>query len=147
MSIAADVRAQMEVIERGAVEIFPRTEMEAKLARSIQTGKPLRVKFGMDPTAPDIHLGHTVPLRKLRQFQDLGHQAVLVVGNFTALVGDPSGRSKTRPELGLDEIEANAATYLDQAGMVLDAERLEVVHNGDWFSKMSFQDVLRLAGK
>jgi len=101
----------------------------------------------MDPTSPDVHLGHTVPLRKLRQLQDLGHHVVLIIGNYTAMVGDPSGKSKTRPRLSSDEIERNLQTYLAQVNRVLDTQRVEFVRNGDWFSKMSFKDVLSLAGK
>jgi len=122
-------------------------ELRNKLARCLAKARPLRVKLGVDPTAPDIHLGHTVVLRKLRQFQDLGHTAVLIIGDYTAMVGDPSGRSKTRPQLTYDEVEANARTYVDQVARILRRDRLEVVRNGDWFRKMSFLDVLRLAGK
>jgi tyrosyl-tRNA synthetase len=147
MRRSRELQDAMAVIERGTVEIFPRPDLEDKLAHSIAKAEPLRVKFGMDPTAPDIHLGHSVPLRKLRDFQDLGHTAVLVVGDFTGLVGDPSGRSKTRPQLSPDEIEQNAETYLDQAAAILDPERLKVVRNGDWFGAMAFRDVLDLASK
>jgi len=125
---------------RGCAEVINRAELQKKLA----AGRPLRVKLGVDPTAPDIHFGHTVSLQKLRQFQDLGHQAVLIIGDFTAMIGDPSGRSATRPQLTHDEVLANAKTYQEQAFKVLDPERTEVVFNGEWFKKMNFTDVIRL---
>ena len=138
---------QMKSVKRGAVQVFPEEEMVAKLKDSLEHNRPLRIKHGVDPTAPDIHLGHTVQLRKLRQFQDLGHQVVLIIGNYTALVGDPSGVKTTRPLLSLDAVEQNAATYLAQVSKVLDMARVEIVSNGDWFSRMTFQDVLKLAAK
>lgn len=146
MSAFAPADEQLKVLLRGAADVVRLGELKEKVERSRQSSKPLRVKFGMDPTAPDIHLGHTVVLRKLRQFQELGHQAVLIIGDYTALIGDPSGRSKTRPQLSEKEIEANLATYLDQVSNVLNMARLEIVRNGAWFSKMAFRDVLRLAG-
>ncbi len=117
---------------------------EKELLEKLRLGRPLRIKYGVDPTAPDIHLGHTVGLEKLRQFQLLGHQAVLLIGDFTATIGDPSGRSATRPPLSRDEVLANAATYTDQAFKILDREKTEIVYNGDWFRKMAYEDVLRL---
>lgn len=138
---------QLAVIRRGTVSVISESELLAKLEQSQRTGRPLRVKLGIDPTAPDIHLGFTVVLRKLRQFQDIGHQAVLLIGDYTAMVGDPSGRSKTRPQLTPEEIEHNALTYLEQASKVLRMDRLELVRNGDWFRNMTFTDVLRLASK
>ncbi len=138
---------QMRAIRRGAVQVFPEEEMVAKIQGSIAGNRPLRIKLGVDPTAPDIHLGHTVQLRKLRQFQDLGHTVVLIIGNYTALVGDPSGQKTTRPQLTLGEVEENAATYLAQVSKVLDMGRLEIVRNGDWFGAMTFHDVLKLAAK
>nr|WP_226895654.1 tyrosine--tRNA ligase [Luteolibacter marinus] len=117
---------------------------EKELLEKLQLGRPLRIKLGVDPTAPDIHLGHTVALEKLRQFQLLGHQAVLLIGDFTATIGDPSGRSVTRPPLTRDEVLANAATYTEQAFKILDREKTEIVYNGDWFRKMSYEDILRL---
>src|SRR5205807_1565919 len=124
-------------------------ELRQKLARSLQTGTPLRIKYGIDPTGIDVHLGHTVPLRKLRQFQELGHQAVLVIGNYTALVGDPSGRDQTRARLTQVQVESNAKDYLVQVGRVIDLDpsRTEVVYNGDWFSRFKFLDVMELMGK
>jgi tyrosyl-tRNA synthetase len=127
---------------RGAVACTTEAELKARLAR----GKPLRVKLGVDPTAPDLHLGFTVPLRKLRQFQDAGHVAVLMIGDYTARVGDPSGKNSTRPMLGDEEIQRNLKTYLEQAGKVL-KPGYETVFNGSWFSTMSFTDVLKLASK
>jgi tyrosyl-tRNA synthetase len=127
-------------LKKGAVQIITEGELRQKLA----LGRPLRVKLGVDPTSADIHLGHTVVLRKLRQFQDLGHQAVLIIGDFTGMIGDPSGRSVTRPHLTHKEVMANAETYRDQAFKILDRSRTEIVCNGDWFRAMSYEDVLRL---
>lgn len=147
MSDFLPAEEQLEVLLRGAVDVVRLDELRDKLAASREANRPLRVKLGMDPTAPDVHLGHTVVLRKLRQFQDMGHQAVLIIGDYTALVGDPSGRSKTRPQLGTDEIERNLQTYLEQVSSVLDVNKLELVRNGDWFSKMTFLDILQIAGR
>jgi len=141
------VEKQLEVIRRGAVEIFSEDELRGKLERAISENRPLRVKLGVDPTAPDIHLGHTVVLNKLRQFQDLGHWAVLIIGDFTAMIGDPSQRKKTRPQLSYEEVRENARTYNEQVVKILDPERLEIVYNGDWFGRMKFSDVIRLAAK
>ena len=144
---------QAERLALGTVEILPPGELAARLRACAEARRPLRVKQGFDPTAPDIHLGHTVGLRKLRQFQDLGHQVVLIVGDYTGMVGDPSGLSKTRPQLTRDEVERNAATYLEQFYRVLErsprAPRLpvEVHRNGEWFAAMSFMDIMRLASK
>ena len=129
-----------ELLSRGCAEIISREELKKKLA----AGRPLRVKLGVDPTAPDIHLGHTVGLQKLRQFQDLGHEGILIIGDFTAMIGDPSGRSATRPQLTHDEVLANAKTYQEQAFKVLDKAKTKVVFNGEWFAKMTFTDVIRL---
>ncbi len=131
---------QLETLARGTAKIFSSEELLEKL----QAGKPLRAKLGVDPTAPDIHLGHTVVLEKLRQFQVLGHQAVLIIGDFTATVGDPTGRSSTRPPLTREEVLANAETYTDQAFKILDRDHTEVVYNGDWFRGMPYEDVLKL---
>ena len=130
----------VEELCRGCAEVISRAELQKKLA----AGRPLRVKLGVDPTAPDIHFGHTVSLQKLRQFQDCGHRAVLIIGDFTAMIGDPSGRSATRPQLTHEEVLANAKTYQEQAFKVLDPARTEVVFNGEWFKKMNFTDVIRL---
>jgi tyrosyl-tRNA synthetase len=141
------VAEQLERIGRGVDQITPHDEFVKKLERSIATGKPLRVKYGIDPTGIDVHLGHTVPLRKLRVFQELGHQAVLIIGNYTALVGDPSGRDQTRARLTQEQVEANARDYLAQISRIIDINRTEVVRNGDWFSRMSFLDVMALTSR
>ncbi len=141
------VAEQLEIIRRGAEQVVPEAELVKKLERSVKTGKPLRVKLGIDPTGFDVHLGHTVVLRKLRLFQELGHQAVLIIGNYTALVGDPSGRDQARVRLTQEQVEANARDYFKQVSKVIHIDKAEVVHNGDWFAKMSFLDVLALAGK
>lgn len=136
---------QLKVIRRGTVEIIPEEELIDKLKVSIRENKPLRIKQGFDPTAPDIHLGHTVCLRKLRQFQELGHQIILIIGDYTGMVGDPSGRSETRPQLTEREIGRNAQTYQEQFFRVVDESKTEVHYNGEWFSKMSFHEIMRLA--
>jgi tyrosyl-tRNA synthetase len=145
----ATVEEQLKVLTRGVERIDTLDELRHKLQRSRESNTPLRIKLGLDPTAPDIHLGHTVVLRKMRQFQDLGHRAVLIIGDYTAKVGDPSGRSKTRPVLDAKAIEANAKTYFDQAGKVLDTStgKLEVRPNSEWLAGMTFADVLKLAGQ
>jgi tyrosyl-tRNA synthetase len=130
----------LALLKHGAAQLIDEKELREKLA----LGRPLRVKLGVDPTTSDIHLGHTIVLRKLRQFQDLGHQAILIIGDFTGMIGDPSGRSVTRPQLTNDDVQANAATYREQAFKILDPERTETVCNGDWFRAMSFEDVIRL---
>src|SRR5436190_5357904 len=134
------VDEQFALLTRGADQVEKADELRKKLA----AGRPLRVKYGIDPTGIDVHLGHTVPLRKLRQFQELGHTAVLIIGNYTALVGDPSGRDETRSKLTPQQVEANARDYLAQVGRIIDLNRAEVHHNGDWFSKWSFLDILDL---
>ena len=138
---------QLEVIKRGAVEIVPEDELIDKLRKSIKENKTLKVKLGVDPTRPDLHLGHSVILRKLRQFQDLGHEAILIIGGFTAMIGDPTGQNKTRPPLTPEEIEENAKTYIRQAGKILDTEKITIVNNIEWLGEMSFMDVIRLASK
>jgi tyrosyl-tRNA synthetase len=144
---SAEIERQLDIIRSRTEELIPAAEWRTKLERSIATKTPLRVKQGFDPTAPDIHLGHTLGLRKLRQFQELGHQVVLIVGSYTALVGDPSGRSATRPSLDEDQVMANAKTYMEQFFKVVDKERTEVHWNGDWFKKMSFVEILKLASQ
>jgi tyrosyl-tRNA synthetase len=141
------VEEQLALIRRGVEQLIPEDELRRKLERSVKTGKPLRVKYGIDPTAADVHLGHTVPLRKMRLFQELGHQAVLIIGNYTALVGDPSGRDETRSRLTQDKVEENARDYLKQVSKVIHIDRTEVTYNGDWFSKMTFLDVMTLTSK
>jgi tyrosyl-tRNA synthetase len=142
-----EAKNQLEALRRGAVQIYTEDELAAKLARSIHSGKPLRIKLGMDPTAPDIHLGHTVVMRKMREFQDLGHRAVLIIGDYTARIGDPSGQNHMRPVLSEEQIAENAETYLAQASRVLDASKakLEVRRNSEWLAGLTFADVLRLA--
>ena len=136
---------QFELISRGAEEIIPEQELRDKIENSIENDKPLVVKLGCDPSRPDLHIGHSVVLRKLRHFQDLGHQAVLVIGDFTAMIGDPTGRNKTRPQLTIEDARDNAKTYLDQAGAVLNMDTLRVVYNSEWLNEMSFSDVIKLS--
>ncbi len=136
---------QWELISRGAEEIIPEKELKQKLEESINKDTPLIVKLGCDPSRPDLHLGHGVVLRKLRHFQDLGHQAILVIGDFTAMIGDPSQRNKTRPQLTLEETKANAESYIEQAGQVLNIDSLKIVYNSTWLDAMRFSDVIRLS--
>lgn len=141
-----EVKKQLDVLKRGTVEIYNENELAERIANSIKTGVPMRAKLGMDPTAPDIHLGHTVVLRKLRQFQDLGHKAVLIIGDYTARIGDPTGQNTTRPMLTEDAIKANAQTYFEQAGKILDTrpEKLEIRYNSEWLANLSLVDVIKL---
>lgn len=141
------IEKQLEVIKSGVEELISEEELVRKLKRCEETGTPLRVKQGFDPTAPDIHLGHTVGLRKLKQFQDLGHTVVLIIGDYTGMVGDPSGKSETRPRLTYEQVMENAKTYEKQFFKILDREKTEVRYNGEWFSKMSFSDVMDLAAR
>jgi len=141
------VREQLARIRERTEELIPEEELARKLSRSVATGAPLRVKMGFDPSAPDIHLGHAVGLRKLRAFQELGHLVVLIVGDYTGMVGDPSGRSDTRPRLSLDQVQANAKTYLEQFFKIVDESRSEVRWNGEWFKTMTFMEVMALAGR
>ena len=134
---------QLTALTKGCAKVLSEKELLEKL----RLGRPLRVKLGVDPTAPDIHFGHTVALEKLRQFQELGHQAVLLIGDFTATIGDPSGRSATRPPLTREEVLVNAETYTDQAFKILDKSQTEIVHNGDWFRKMTYEEILKLNAK
>lgn len=138
---------QLALLRHGCEAVLPEAELRKKLERSIKTGKPLRVKYGIDPTGIDVHLGHTVPLRKLRVFQELGHQAVLIIGNYTALVGDPSGKDETRARLTQDKVEANAKEYLEQIRKIVDVEKAEVRYNGEWFSTYTFLDTMLLCGR
>ena len=137
---------QIELLKRGTVEVFREDELSARLTESEKTGKPLRVKLGMDPTAPDIHLGHTVVLRKLRQFQDLGHKAVLIIGDYTARIGDPTGQNTTRPMLQPEDIQRNAQTYFDQAGKILDTseDKCEIRYNSEWLADLALADIIKL---
>ena len=136
---------QFELISRGVEEIIPEQELRDKIENSIKNDKPLIVKLGCDPSRPDLHIGHSVVLRKLRHFQDLGHQAVLVIGDFTAMIGDPTGRNKTRPQLTIEDARDNAKTYLDQADAVLNMDTLRVVYNSKWLNEMSFSEVIKLS--
>ncbi len=141
------VSEQMDLIRRGVEEILPEDELVQKLERAIISTKPLNVKLGADPSAPDLHLGHAVVLQKLRDFQDLGHQAILIVGDFTAMIGDPSGRSKTRPALSIDQTRANGQSYFEQATKILSSKRIRMVYNSEWLAKLNFSDVIALAGQ
>jgi tyrosyl-tRNA synthetase len=144
-----ELERQVEMLSRGSEGLYTAEELRQRLAEAAASGRPLRVKLGLDPTAPDIHLGHTVVLRKIRQFQDLGHKAVLIIGDYTARIGDPSGQNKTRPMLSPEQIEANAATYVAQAGKVLDTseDKLDIRRNSEWLEGLTFADVLRLAAQ
>jgi tyrosyl-tRNA synthetase len=141
------VEEQLAYLKKGTAEIIREEELKAKLAKSLKTGKPLRAKLGVDPTAPDIHLGHTVVIRKLKHFQDLGHTAIFLIGDFTALVGDPTGQSETRPPLSRDQVALNAQTYLDQLFKILDREKTEVRYNSEWLDKLTSYDIVRLCAK
>lgn len=147
MTVFPSLNEQMDLIRKGTEEILPEEEMVRKIEVSIKKKTPLRIKLGADPSRPDLHIGHGVVLNKLRNFQDLGHQAVLIIGDFTAMIGDPSGKSKTRPALTLQETKENAQSYFDQAGIILDTERLEIHYNSDWLNKLSFEDVIILSSK
>lgn len=140
------VAEQLAYLKKGVAEIIREEELAAKLDSSLKTGKPLRVYLGVDPTAPDIHLGHTVVIRKLKHFQDLGHTAIFLIGDFSAMIGDPTGRSETRPPLTREEVQANAKTYLDQVFKILDPQKTEVRYNSEWLDKLSSYDVVRLCG-
>lgn len=141
------VEEQMNIIRRGTVEIVPEEELIEKLKESRSENRPLRIKLGCDPTRPDLHLGHSVILRKLRQFQDLGHEAILIIGDFTALIGDPSGQNKTRPALSREEIDQNATTYLEQATRILDPSKTTITYNNQWLGEMTFEEVVKLASQ
>ena len=138
---------QLELISRGTEEVIPLKDLRKKLEHSIEKNKPLVVKLGCDPSRPDLHIGHAVVLQKLRDFQDLGHQAVLVIGDFTAMIGDPSERNKTRPQLTIDEAKVNAESYIEQSKVILNVETLKVLFNCTWLNKMNFQDVIEMSSK
>src|SRR5213080_1906514 len=141
------VEEHLTYLKKGVAEIIPEIELKAKLENSLKTGKPLRVYLGVDPTAPDLHLGHTVVLRKLKHFQELGHTAVFLIGDFSAMIGDPTGVSETRPPLTREQVDANAKTYLEQVYKILDREQTEIRYNSEWLSKMNAEDVVRLCGR
>ncbi len=147
MSKFAPVKEQLDLIIRGTDEVIPIEELEQKLTKSLETDVPLQVKFGCDPSRPDLHIGHGVVLRKLRHFQDLGHEAILLIGDFTAMIGDPTGRNKTRPQITLAETKENALSYIDQASVILSDENLTIVYNSDWLGKMDFSEVIKLSSK
>src|SRR6266849_1344287 len=142
-----EVDEQLAYLRKGVAEIIPEDEFRAKLETSRKTGKPLRVKLGVDPTAPDIHLGHTVVIRKLKHFQDLGHTAVFLIGDFTAMVGDPTGQSETRPPLSREQVRANAKTYLQQVYKILDPGKTEIRYNNDWLGKLTGHEMVKLCAK
>ena len=147
MSIFPPLNEQMDIIRSGVEEIIPEAELVKKIEKSISNNEPLKIKCGCDPSRPDLHIGHAVLLRKMRQFQDLGHQAILLIGDFTAMIGDPTGRNKTRPQLTIDDTKLNAKSYIDQASIVLNKSTLDIVYNSDWLGKMDFSDVIKLASK
>lgn len=147
MEMGLSIKEQVELLRRGTAEIISEAELAAKLENAQKERRPLRIKLGLDPTAPDIHLGIAVVLRKLRQFQDLGHEVIMIIGDFTATIGDPSGRSKTRPRLSPEEVKANARTYAEQYCKILDADKTRVVFNSEWLGKMSFADVIKLSAQ
>ena len=138
---------QLRIIKHGVSELIPEDGFKKKLETAVRENKPLIIKLGLDPSAPDIHLGHTVVLRKLKVFQDLGHQIVILIGDFTARIGDPTGKSVTRPPLSAEDVERNAATYKEQIFRILDPNKTIVRYNSEWLSTLSFEDVLKLAGK
>ena len=138
---------QLEIISKGTEEVIPLQDLRHKLESSIKNNKPLVVKLGCDPSRPDLHIGHSVVLQKLRDFQDLGHQAILVIGDFTAMIGDPSERNKTRPQLTLEEAKANAESYIEQSKVILDVKTLKVLFNSTWLNKMNFSDVINMSSK
>lgn len=144
-SFEKEVQEQLAILKTGTAEIIPEEELVVKLKRSLSTGKPLIVKLGLDPTAPDVHLGHTVPLQKMRQFQDLGHQAVIVIGDFTGRIGDPTGKSETRKPMTAEQLLHNAETYKAQIFKILDPERTRVTFNSSWLAPLTFEDVVKLA--
>jgi len=147
MSLSNSVGRALEISLRGADELLPQDEWVRKLQRSEATGTPLRIKFGLDPTAPDIHLGHTVVFNKMRQLQDLGHTVIPLIGDFTTTIGDPSGRNSTRPPLTREQIEANAATYFDQLRLVLNVDIAEVRYNSEWSDPLGARGMIQLAAK
>ena len=142
-----DVDSQMEILTRGAAEVISEEELKKKLEKAAKEGRPLRVKAGFDPTAPDLHLGHTVLIQKMKQFQDLGHEAIFLIGDFTGMIGDPSGKSETRPPLTKEQVKENAKTYMEQVGKILDLPRTRVEFNSSWMSKVSSAEMIQLAAK
>lgn len=147
ITVEQKLKEQLRIMKRGTAEILPEAELEKKLKKSLTTGKPLKVKLGLDPSAPDIHLGHTVVLRKLKQFQDLGHDIIIIIGDFTGRIGDPTGKSETRKQLSEEDVQRNAKTYQEQIFRILDPQRTRVEFNSSWLGKLNFADVVNLAAK
>lgn len=147
MSRFAPIKEQMDLILRGVDEIIPVEELEQKLQKSRKDNISLKVKCGCDPSRPDLHIGHSILLRKLRHFQELGHEAILLIGDFTAMIGDPTGRNKTRPQITLEETKKNAQSYIDQASIILSENDLTIVYNSKWLSSMDFIDIIKLSSK
>ena len=145
--LVMEIQKQIDIIKQGTVQVVSEEELREKLKKASSTGRGLRVKYGADPSAPDIHLGHTVPLRKLRQFQNLGHEVIFIVGDFTAMIGDPSGRSETRPPLSVKKVKENAKTYKRQVFKILDPKRTKVVFNSQWLNKLQMKDIISLTSK
>lgn len=141
----AEVERQLAHLKRGVVEIIPEDDFRKKITKSVLTGKPLKIKLGMDPSAPDVHIGHTVPLHKLRQFQELGHEIQMLIGDFTGRIGDPTGKSETRKQLTDEEVKKNAETYVEQYGKVLDMDKVKIYYNSEWLKPLNFEDVVKLS--
>ncbi|MCK0471301.1 tyrosine--tRNA ligase [Halalkalibacter sp. APA_J-10(15)] len=141
-----EVERQLAYLQRGVVEIVPEEDFRKKIEKSVTTGKPLKIKLGMDPSAPDVHIGHTVVLHKLRQFQELGHEIQMLIGDFTGRIGDPTGKSETRKQLTDEEVKRNAETYVEQYGKILDMDKAKLYYNSEWLKPLTFEDVVRLAG-
>ena len=141
------INEQMDLIKRGVVEIIPEDELVKKIEKSLKTSKPLNIKLGCDPSRPDLHIGHSVVIRKLAQFQELGHQAILIIGDFTGMIGDPSGKNATRPALSLEQTRINGTSYFEQASKILNKEKTRITYNSEWLAKMSFEDVIKLTSK
>ncbi|TWI56945.1 tyrosyl-tRNA synthetase [Halalkalibacter nanhaiisediminis] len=142
----AEVERQIAYLQRGVVEIVPEADFRKKIEKSVVTGKPLKIKLGMDPSAPDVHIGHTVVLHKLRQFQELGHEIQMLIGDFTGRIGDPTGKSETRKQLTDEEVKKNAETYVEQYGKILDMDKAKIYYNSEWLKPLTFEDVVKLAG-
>lgn len=147
LELEKEIIRQMEIVRRGTAEIVPEDQLVAKLRKSLTSGKPLKIKLGLDPTAPDIHLGHTVPLQKMRQFQDLGHQAIIIIGDFTGRIGDPTGKSETRKQLTEEQVLANAETYKQQIFKILDPQKTKITFNSHWLAPLKFEDLIQLAAQ
>lgn len=139
-----EIKRQLEIIKRNTVEIIEEEELKLKLKRALEENKPLKVKYGIDPTAPEIHLGHTVPIRKLKDFQELGHKVIFLIGDFTARIGDPTGRKETRPILSQEEIQKNLSTYKEQVGKILDLDKTEFVYNSNWLKNLNLEEIIKL---